>query len=131
VLHPRSNRKAGSHAPLLTLAGATISEFNPRCRTLAQQVHGTRVGGMTENPLAVGSAENAEGHYANYFKAGHNAFEVILEFGQYYEGDAQPRMHTQIITTPAYAKTFLEVLRDLVERYERAFGPVGPGKPHE
>jgi len=25
-----------------------------------------------------------EGRYANYFKVGHNAFEFVLDFGQYY-----------------------------------------------
>jgi hypothetical protein len=86
---------------------------------------------MTERPQTASLAEDAEGRYANYFKAGHNAFEVILEFGQFYEGDAQPRMHTRIVTTPAYAKTFLGVLQDLLGRHEKEFGPVGPGKTHE
>lgn len=80
-------------------------------------------------PDSVG--EGAEGRYANYFKAGHNAFEVILEFAQYYEGDPEPRVHTRIVTGPAYAKTFLEVLRDSLERYESVYGPIASGKPHE
>ena len=75
--------------------------------------------------------KDAEGRYANYFKAGHNAFEVILDFGQFYEGDAQPRMHTRIVTSPAYAKTFLEVLRTSLAAYENVFGPATPGGPHE
>jgi hypothetical protein len=81
--------------------------------------------GMTE------AAEHAEARYANYFTAGHNAFEVILEFGQFYEGDAEPRMHTRIITTPAYAKTFLEVLQDLLSRHENQFGPIARENTHE
>ena len=75
--------------------------------------------------------ENAEGRYANYFKAGHNAFEVVLEFAQFYEGDVKARVHTRIVTSPAYAKTFLEVLRDSLERYENAYGPIASGKPNE
>jgi len=86
---------------------------------------------MTERPQAASLTEDAEGRYANYFKAGHNAFEVILEFGQFYEGDSLPRMHTRIVTTPAYAKTFLGVLQDLLGRHEKEFGPVGPGKTNE
>jgi len=77
------------------------------------------------------SAEHPEARYANYFTAGHNAFEVILEFGQFYEGEPQTRMHTRIITTPAYAKTFLEVLQDLVKRHEKLFGPIARGDGHE
>jgi hypothetical protein len=75
--------------------------------------------------------EEAEGRYANYFKAGHNAFEVILEFAQFYEGDAQLRVHTRIITSPAYAMTFLEVLKQSLEEYESVYGPIASGKPHE
>ncbi len=67
------------------------------------------------------SGSDAEGRYANYFKAGHNAFEVVLEFAQFYEGDERPR----------YAKTFLEVLRVSLERYESVYGPLAAGKPHE
>jgi hypothetical protein len=86
---------------------------------------------MTEKSPPSSSTEHAEARYANYFTAGHNAFEVILEFGQFYEGDAQPRMHTRIITTPRYAKTFLEVLQDLLNRHENLFGPIVRGDAHE
>jgi hypothetical protein len=86
---------------------------------------------MTENSPPSSSGEHAEARYANYFTAGHNAFEVILEFGQFYEGDRQPRMHTRIITTPAYAKTFLEVLQDLLKRHEKQFGPISRGVANE
>ena len=75
--------------------------------------------------------EGAEARYANYFKAGNNAFEVILEFGQFYEGDPQPRMHTRIVTTPAYAKTFLEILTEVLSRYENLFGPSRQANPHD
>lgn len=73
----------------------------------------------------------AEGRYANYFTAGHNAFEVILEFAQFYEGDVQPRVHTRIITSPAYARTFLQVLKDSLDEYESVYGPIAGGRPHE
>jgi len=86
---------------------------------------------MPEESRAERPGEPAEGRYANYFKAGHNAFEVILEFAQFYEGDAQPRVHTRIITSPAYARTFLEVLKESLERYESVYGPLASGKPHE
>jgi hypothetical protein len=76
-------------------------------------------------------AKSVEGRYANYFKVGHNAYEVVLEFGQFYEGNAQPNMHTRIVTSPAYAMTLMEVLRDSLERYERAFGSANSEKRHE
>ena len=72
-----------------------------------------------------------EARYANYFSVGHTAFEVILEFGQFYESDSEPRLHTRIVTSPVYANTLLVLLRDSLRRYERAFGPIPPEEPHE
>jgi hypothetical protein len=63
-----------------------------------------------------------EGRYANYFKVGHNAFEFLLDFGQFYSEHGEPQLHTRIITSPVYAKALLELLRESVERYEQAFG---------
>jgi hypothetical protein len=40
-------------------------------------------------------------------------------------------VHTRIITSPAYAKTFLEVLRESLETYESVYGPIASGRPHE
>jgi hypothetical protein len=69
-------------------------------------------------------AHDPEARYANYFKAGYNAFEFLLDFGQYYAEDEGARLHTRIITSPIYAKTLLEFLRDCIERYELDFGPI-------
>ncbi len=46
--------------------------------------------------------EIKDGRYANNFSIGHNAYEVILQFGQFYEGNQNPVMHTTIVTSPAY-----------------------------
>ncbi|MGZ8157257.1 MAG: DUF3467 domain-containing protein [Methylobacter sp.] len=59
-----------------------------------------------------------EGRYVNYFKVGHNAFEFVIDFGQFYSENQEPRMHTRIITSPFYAKALLETLRESVERYD-------------
>ncbi len=75
--------------------------------------------------------EQREGRYANYFNVGHNAFEVVLDFGQFYEGNTQPQMHTRIVTSPAYAKTFLALLRSSIARYEETFGPIPAEGPNE
>lgn len=72
-----------------------------------------------------------EGRYANYFNVGYSAFEVILEFGQFYEGSPQPQMHTRIVTGPAYAKALLEVLRSSIAQYEGAFGAIPTGQSDE
>jgi hypothetical protein len=71
------------------------------------------------------------GLYANHFNIGHNAFEVILHFGQYYEGESQSLMHTRIITCPAYAKTLMQLLEHTLAEYESSYGPISVGSSHE
>ena len=70
------------------------------------------------------SSGKLEGKYANYFKVGHNAFEFVLDFGQYYPETEDAELYTRIITSPCYAKGLLETLRDSIERYEKAFGVI-------
>ena len=65
-----------------------------------------------------------EGRYANYFKVGHNAFEFVLDFGQFYLESEKAELRTRIITNPIYAKALLEILRDSIERYEERFGAI-------
>jgi hypothetical protein len=77
------------------------------------------------------SDEPPEARYANYFHVGHNAFEVILEFAQHYEGSIQPRMHTRIVAAPTYAKALLGLLRTAIEEYEQTFGPIAARDANE
>jgi hypothetical protein len=72
-----------------------------------------------------GQDENTlEGRYANYFEVGHNAFEFVLDFGQLYTAGEQPKIHTRIVTSPVYAKAFLETLANTLDQYERGFGAI-------
>ena len=64
------------------------------------------------------------GRYANYFTVGHNAFEFVIDFGQFFEESGTPHLHTRIITSPAYAAALLTTLRESVARYEETFGPL-------
>jgi hypothetical protein len=66
--------------------------------------------------------EKPVARYANYFQVGHNAFEVVVEFGQHYEGNSPPQMHTRIVTAPICAKTLLDLLQTALAEYERSFG---------
>lgn len=65
-----------------------------------------------------------EGRYFNCCTIGHNAFEFLFDFGQFYPGGESAKIHTRLITTPIYAKILLETLRESVDRYERTFGVV-------
>jgi hypothetical protein len=65
-----------------------------------------------------------ERRYANYLQVGHNALEIALEFGQLHQGSADPLIHSAIITSPAYAKRFLQILQQTIESYEREYGEI-------
>ena len=69
-------------------------------------------------------SKKSEGRYSNYFKVGHNAFEFVLDFGQFYPENGDPQLHTRIITNPIYVKNLLETLRESVGSYERKFGAI-------
>ncbi len=69
-------------------------------------------------------AEGLVGRYANYFKIGYNAFEFLLDFGQFYNEDEKAQLHTRIITSPIYAKTLHKLLQDSIDQYEQAFGAI-------
>jgi hypothetical protein len=67
---------------------------------------------------------NLEGRYANHFAVGYNACEFIFDFGQSYAENDQAELYTRVITSPAYAKAFLEMLHESIEQYEQAFGDI-------
>lgn len=67
------------------------------------------------------------GRYANYFTVGHNAFEFLFDFGQIHTQGRQAPLHTRIITTPVYAKTFLALLQESIDQYEQLFGTIPDG----
>jgi hypothetical protein len=65
-----------------------------------------------------------EGRYANHFKLGHNAFEFILDFGQFHPQPKGPHYHTRVIASPVYAKSLLQLLQHAVHQYEAAYGAI-------
>jgi hypothetical protein len=71
-----------------------------------------------------GATGELEGHYANCFKVGHNAFEFVLDFGQFYAESSRAQFHTRIITSPIYAKALLRVLQESLDQFEQTFGTI-------
>ena len=65
-----------------------------------------------------------KGKYANYFEVGHNAFEFLLDFGQFYAEEDEAELHTRIVTSPVYAKALAEVLNDAIRQYEASHGQI-------
>ena len=64
------------------------------------------------------------GRYSNLFKAGFNAFEFLFEYGHEFAGANDALMHTRIITAPAYAKAFCQLLNTAIRDYERKHGAI-------
>ena len=73
-----------------------------------------RRSGQTKNRL--------EGRYANYFKIGYNAFELIIDCGQCYPENDEPQVHTRLITTPSYGKALLKTLSECIDEYDKCYG---------
>jgi uncharacterized protein DUF3467 len=81
---------------------------------------------MADDPGGSDSGDALEGRYANFFQVGHNAYEFVLEFGQANPPDPA-RCHTRVITSPAYAKAFLMIMRKSIDQYEKDFGAIPEG----
>ncbi|WP_140628250.1 DUF3467 domain-containing protein [Methylibium rhizosphaerae] len=63
--------------------------------------------------------------YANQFEVGFNAFEFLFDFAQdYADGNSGAATHTRIVTAPAYAKVFLDLLDRSIGNYEAQFGAI-------
>lgn len=69
-----------------------------------------------------GKSNRQEGLYANYFEVGHNEYEFVIDFGQFYGDENEARKHTRIIINPAYLKTLMELLVESDREYEESFG---------
>ena len=78
---------------------------------------------LYEGTATLGS-KRLEGKYANHLEIGHNAFEFILDFGQYYAGNEEAELCARIITSPNYVKAFLKVLMKSVANFEERFGDI-------
>ena len=66
----------------------------------------------------------SKGLYANYFEVGHTAFEVVIDFGERYEGQGRSPCHTRIVTSPLYAEALRRTLEDALAQYRESFGTV-------
>jgi hypothetical protein len=82
---------------------------------------------MDEAGTTCVQSQEAEGKYTNYLKVGHNAFEFLLDFGQFFvEQQSRVQFHTRLVTTPGYMREFLKIMNQSVEQYESAFGVIAP-----
>ena len=61
--------------------------------------------------------------YANSFEIGFNAYEFVIHFGQQYHLESD-RVHTRIVTSPAFARRLSELLEGSLRRYEDKYGAI-------
>ena len=62
--------------------------------------------------------------YANYFEVGHNAFEFLIDFGQYQPEVGAVAMHSRMATGPVHAKLLAGLLADAIARFEVEHGVI-------
>jgi hypothetical protein len=64
----------------------------------------------------------SKGLYANYFEVGHTAFEIVIDFGQRYDGKNETPCHTRIVTSPMYAEALRQTLDHALAEYRERYG---------
>jgi hypothetical protein len=69
--------------------------------------------------------QGLEGRYANHVQIGVSESEVVLDFGQYFLEEGDPRFHTRIIMTPMDARNLLETLMGALSQGETMTGGHG------
>jgi len=78
-------------------------------------------------PSAGRAHENStplEARYANYFEVGHNAYEFLVDFGQYRPNTECVQMQTRIVTGPVFAKLLSSLLSKAVAQFEQEHGSI-------
>ena len=63
--------------------------------------------------------------YVNFLRLGFNACEFLIDLGTAFSDTDTVTLDTRVITNPADAKAFAEMLLEAVIRYEEKFGPIG------
>jgi hypothetical protein len=65
-----------------------------------------------------------EARYANFFEVGHNAYEFLIEFGQYRPKSENVQPQARIVTGPVFAKLLLSILTKAVAQFEEEHGAI-------
>jgi hypothetical protein len=62
--------------------------------------------------------------YANYFEISHNAYEFLIDFGQFQPEAGSVQMHSRVATGPTHAKLLSSVLRSALVQFEEEHGAI-------
>jgi Protein of unknown function (DUF3467) len=92
---------------------------------------------MEENPqnhLNIELPEEvAEGNYSNLVVISHSGAEFVFDFIRVMPGLPKAKVKSRIVMAPPHAKRLLFALKENIEKFERAFGPIdlkdNPGMP--
>jgi hypothetical protein len=68
--------------------------------------------------------EIAEGIYSNLAMIAHSNSEFVIDFIRLMPGVPKAKVKARIVVTPEHAKRFLLALKDNIDKYEAAFGPI-------
>jgi Protein of unknown function (DUF3467) len=69
------------------------------------------------------------GRYANVFRVGFNAFEVVIEFGEQFSDAENVRMHTRVVTNPVFARGLINSLNDALTNYANEYASETAASP--
>lgn len=68
--------------------------------------------------------EIAEGIYSNLAMIAHSNSEFVIDFIRLMPGVPKAKVKSRIVITPEHAKRLLAALKDNIDKYEAAFGPI-------
>ena len=66
----------------------------------------------------------AEGVYANLVMIAHSNREFVVDFIRLMPGVPKAKVKSRVVVTPEHAKRLLYALKENIEKYEAAFGPI-------
>lgn len=70
------------------------------------------------------SEEVSEGIYANLAMIAHSNSEFVVDFIRMMPGVPKAKVKSRVILTPEHAKRLLRALKENIDKYESAFGPI-------
>jgi hypothetical protein len=59
-----------------------------------------------------------EGRLANHFEVAFTEYEFLIDFGQVFGDPDKALIHTRIIMNPLSAKVLLQMMREMVDRFD-------------
>jgi hypothetical protein len=74
------------------------------------------------------SEDVAEGIYSNLAIITHSNAEFIIDFIRILPGVPKAKVKSRILLTPQHAKRLMMALKDNVQKFEQAFGPIKEGE---